>query len=120
MPLSIGRPYGNLSQLFQQHLQRFSPSFPVQQAVDAGQVPRRFAQSDATNDLVGNMMLRKPAGRPVGVADGMGMKPPPKTVFNPALDQLTRAGGAGAGGGLSFARRRADGIMRKYGLGGTL
>lgn len=33
----------------------------------------------------GDVIGRKPVGRPVGVRDGMGSTPPPQQVFNPLL-----------------------------------
>jgi hypothetical protein len=86
-----------------------------------GQIMQKYNMPNARQQLVGGLM--QPTGmpgRPVGVANGMGMTPPSQSVFNPALQALTKAGGAGTGGGLPFARQRANGIMQKYGMQGVL
>lgn len=78
-------------------------------------------QVNQRQSLIGDIMPKLGTrGRPVGVANGMGMTPPSQSVFNPALKMLTRSGGAGQGGGLPFARQKADGIMRKYGMLGSI
>ena len=68
----------------------------------------------ARQGLVGPTQLKLPmAGRPVGVATGMGMTPPSQGAFNPTFNMMNR------GGPMPFSRERADGIMKKYGMAGV-
>jgi len=68
----------------------------------------------ARQGLVGPTQLKLPmAGRPVGVATGMGMTPPSQGAFNPTFNMMNR------GGPMPFSRERADGIIKKYGMAGV-
>lgn len=70
----------------------------------------------ARQGLVGPLqsMMQRAPGRPVGTATGMGMTPPSQGAFNPIFNNLNR------GGGMPFNRQNADGIMRKYRMGGAM
>lgn len=82
--------------------------------IGGGTAPLQDLQS-ARQSLIGpRMPMQATAGRPMGTATGMGMTPPSRGAFNPMFNNLNR------GGGMPFDRQRADGVMRKYGMGGGI